>query len=115
MNHVALRAATQALRRHAVPVRGRLQEKGFIVENKTTPGFSVEKIQNKIAFKVVQNGLITMKDCRVPADNQLQGATSFRDAARVLRTLRYLVSWQATGPPVAGVPSTQTARVVSLR
>jgi len=26
------------------------QVKGFIVENKTTPGFSVEKIQNKIAL-----------------------------------------------------------------
>ena len=38
------------------------QVKGFIVENKTTPGFSVEKIQNKIALKVVQNGLITLKD-----------------------------------------------------
>ncbi|MGA7383823.1 MAG: acyl-CoA dehydrogenase family protein, partial [Methylocella sp.] len=31
------------------------QVKGFIVENKTTPGFSVEKIENKIALKVVQN------------------------------------------------------------
>ena len=40
------------------------QVKGFIVENKTTPGFSVEKIQNKIALKVVQNGLITLKDVR---------------------------------------------------
>ena len=40
--------------------------KGFIVENKTTPGFSVEKIENKIALKVVQNGHITLKDVRVP-------------------------------------------------
>ena len=39
------------------------QVKGFIIENKTTPGFSVEKIQNKISLKVVQNGLITMKNC----------------------------------------------------
>src|ERR1700745_2738753 len=30
------------------------QVKGFIVENKSTPGFSVEKIENKIALKVVQ-------------------------------------------------------------
>src|SRR5271169_4579706 len=30
------------------------QVKGFIIENKKTPGFSVEKIQNKIALKVVQ-------------------------------------------------------------
>src|SRR6266446_10467971 len=42
------------------------QVKAFIVENKTTPGFKVEKIQNKIALKVVQNGLITMENCRIP-------------------------------------------------
>jgi alkylation response protein AidB-like acyl-CoA dehydrogenase len=73
------------------------QVKAFIVENKTTPGFSVEKIQNKIALKVVQNGLITMKDCRVPEDHHLQVATSFRDTARVLKMTRYLVAWEATG------------------
>ncbi len=49
------------------------QVKGFIVENKTTPGFSVEKIENKIALKVVQNGQITLTDCRVPDANRLQG------------------------------------------
>src|SRR5215467_7724015 len=74
------------------------QVKGFIVENKTTPGFSVEKIQNKIALKVVQNGQITMKDCRVPEANRLAaGAQSFRDTARVLRGTRYLVGWETTG------------------
>src|SRR6478672_9468780 len=73
------------------------QVKAFIVENKTTPGFSVEKIQNKIALKVVQNGEITMKDCRVPEENRLQGDKSFRDTARVLRMTRYLVGWEATG------------------
>src|SRR5271169_2609536 len=73
------------------------QVKAFIVENKTTPGFSVEKIQNKIALKVVQNGLITMKDCRVPEDHHLQVGTSFRDTAKVLRMTRYLVAWEATG------------------
>src|SRR5215470_5498517 len=74
------------------------QVKGFIVENKTTPGFSVEKMQNKIALKVVQNGQITMKDCRVPDANRLASATqSFRDTARVLRGTRYYVAWEATG------------------
>ena len=68
------------------------QVKGFIVENKTTPGFSVEKIQNKIALKVVQNGLITLKDVRVPEENRLQEGKSFRDTARVLRMTRYLVA-----------------------
>ncbi len=74
------------------------QVKGFIVENKSTPGFSVEKMQNKIALKVVQNGQITLKDCRVPEANRLQaGEQSFRDTARVLRQTRYLVGWEATG------------------
>jgi glutaryl-CoA dehydrogenase len=71
--------------------------KGFIVENKTTAGFSVEKIEHKIALKVVQNGLITLKDCRVPEANRLQAGSSFRDTARVLRMTRYAVGWLSTG------------------
>jgi len=73
------------------------QVKGFIVENKTTPGFKVEKIQNKISLKVVQNGLITMENCRVPEANRLQADSSFRDTARVLKGTRFYVGWEATG------------------
>jgi glutaryl-CoA dehydrogenase len=73
------------------------QVKGFIVENKSTPGFSVEKIEHKIALKVVQNGLITLKDCRVPEENRLQDANSFKDTARVLQMTRYGVGWMSTG------------------
>jgi alkylation response protein AidB-like acyl-CoA dehydrogenase len=74
------------------------QVKGFIVENKTTPGFSVEKIQNKFGLKVVQNGLITMKDVRLPEENHLQAGTqTWRDTARVLRQTRYYAGWEATG------------------
>jgi alkylation response protein AidB-like acyl-CoA dehydrogenase len=73
------------------------QVKGFIVENKTTPGFSVEKIQNKVALRVVQNGQITMKDCRVSEENRLQGDNSFHDTARVLRLTRQYVAWESVG------------------
>src|SRR6267142_2765002 len=73
------------------------QVKAFIVENKTTPGFSVEKIQNKIALKVVQNGHITLKDVRLPEANRLLGGNSFRDTAKVLKMTRYAVAWMATG------------------
>jgi len=38
-----------------------------------------------------------MDNCRVPEENRLQGDTSFRDTARVLRMTRYLVAWEATG------------------
>src|SRR6202012_4012297 len=73
------------------------QVKGFIVENKTTPGFTVEKIQNKIALKVVQNGQITMENCRISEENRLQEDNTFRDTARVLKMTRYMVGWEATG------------------
>jgi glutaryl-CoA dehydrogenase len=72
------------------------QVKGFIVENKT-PGFTVEKIQHKMALRVVQNGLITLQDCRVSEENRLQNDTSFRDTARVLRMTRGFVAWEAVG------------------
>src|SRR5256885_16569158 len=50
-----------------------------------------------MALKVVQNGHITLKDCRVPEANRLQLDRSFRDTARVLRVTRYGVAWEATG------------------
>src|SRR4051812_34921706 len=82
------------------------QVKGFIVENKTTPGFSVEKIEHKIALKVVQNGQITLKDVRVPEANRLQGGNSFRDTARVLRMTRYMVGWASTGVQMGAFEAT---------
>jgi alkylation response protein AidB-like acyl-CoA dehydrogenase len=72
------------------------QVKGFIVEN-DTPGFKVDKIENKMALKVVQNGHITMTDCRVPEANRLQKANTFRETALVLRETRSGVGWAATG------------------
>jgi len=70
--------------------------KGFLVR-KGTPGFSVEKMQDKMALRIVQNGLITLKDCRVPEADRLPGASSFKDTARVLRMTRAGVAWQAVG------------------
>jgi glutaryl-CoA dehydrogenase len=72
------------------------QVKGFLVE-KGTPGFEAEKMEGKMALRVVQNALITMQDCRVPESNRLQYARSFRDTAAVLRMTRAGVAWQAVG------------------
>jgi len=72
------------------------QVKGFIVENKTA-GFKAEKIEHKMALRVVQNALITLENCRVPEENRLQLDTSFRDTARVLRMTRAFVAWEAVG------------------
>jgi glutaryl-CoA dehydrogenase len=72
------------------------QVKGFLVE-KGTPGFVAEKMENKIALRVVQNALITLTDCHVSEANRLQNANSFKDTARVLRMTRAGVAWFAVG------------------
>src|SRR5258705_1109156 len=72
------------------------QVKGFVV-GKDNPGFSVEKIKTKMALRVVQNGLITLSDCRVPEADRLQNANSFKDTAKVLRMTRTGVAWLAGG------------------
>jgi glutaryl-CoA dehydrogenase len=72
------------------------QVKGFVVE-KGTPGFSPQKMEDKMALRVVQNALITLRECRVPEANRLQQARTFRDTAAVLRMTRASVAWQAVG------------------
>jgi glutaryl-CoA dehydrogenase len=72
------------------------QVKGFVV-GKDNPGFSVEKIENKMALRVVQNGLITLKDCRVPEADRLQNADTFKDTGKVLKMTRTGVAWFAVG------------------
>ncbi|WP_326943103.1 acyl-CoA dehydrogenase family protein [Amycolatopsis sp. NBC_01307] len=70
--------------------------KGFVVE-KDMPGFVAEKIEGKIAFRIVENAEITLTDVRVPEANRLQGIDSFRDVAEILRATRGGVAWQALG------------------
>jgi glutaryl-CoA dehydrogenase len=70
--------------------------KGFVVE-KGTPGFSPVKIEDKIAFRIVENAEITLTDVRVPEADRLQAIDSFRDVAEILRATRAGVAWQALG------------------
>jgi glutaryl-CoA dehydrogenase len=72
------------------------QVKGFVVE-KGTPGFTPVKIENKIAFRTVENAEITLDGCRVPEANRLQRINGFRDVAEILRATRGGVAWQALG------------------
>jgi glutaryl-CoA dehydrogenase len=72
------------------------QVKGFVVE-KGTPGFAASKMRDKIALRVVQNAELTLEGVRVPEENRLQGANTFRDTAAVLRLTRAGVAWMATG------------------
>ena len=69
---------------------------GFVVE-KDTPGYQAVDLKDKIALRVVQNALITLDGVRVPEENRLQNANSFRDTANVLRATRVSVAWSAVG------------------
>src|SRR3954468_6145251 len=69
---------------------------GFVVE-KDTPGFSTVDLEDKIALRAVQNALITLEGVRVPEENRLQEAHSFRETANVLRMTRAGVAWSAVG------------------
>jgi alkylation response protein AidB-like acyl-CoA dehydrogenase len=69
---------------------------GFVVE-KDTPGFTAVDLEDKIALRAVQNALITLEDVRVPEENRLQEAHSFRATANVLRMTRAGVAWSAVG------------------
>jgi len=72
------------------------QVKGFIVR-KENPGFQVEKIKDKMALRIVQNGLITLTDCLVPESDRLPHAQTFKDTAKVLQMTRAGVAWMAVG------------------
>ncbi|WP_316785443.1 acyl-CoA dehydrogenase family protein [Pedobacter frigiditerrae] len=70
--------------------------KGFLVR-KGNRGFAVEKMRDKMALRIVQNGLITLTNCEVDEQDRLQNANSFKDTAKVLKMTRAGVAWQAVG------------------
>ena len=65
---------------------------GFVME-KGTPGFTATKIEGKIALRSVQNADIVLEDVRLPDDQRLENARSFKDTANVLRITRGGVAW----------------------
>jgi glutaryl-CoA dehydrogenase len=69
---------------------------GFVVET-PAEGFSAVDLEDKIALRAVQNALITLDGVRVPEENRLQEAHSFRETANVLRMTRASVAWSAVG------------------
>lgn len=71
--------------------------KGFIVRAKENPGYKAEKMEDKMALRIVQNAIVTLTDCKVPESDRLKHADSFGDTAKVLRMTRAGVAWQAVG------------------
>jgi glutaryl-CoA dehydrogenase len=74
--------------------------KGFLVEP-DTPGFQAREIKGKISVRAVWQADIELEGVRVPADNRLPGANSFKDAGKVLAATRNTCAYGALGHAVA--------------
>ena len=83
---------------------------GFLVETGPThpPGFHAEVIEGKGSLRAIWQAQIALDGVRVPAENRLPGATSFKDTARVLATTRVTCAWAALGHAVAAYDTALT-------
>jgi len=64
-------------------------------------GYTAEVITGKIGKRAVWQPDVTLREVRVPRDNQLAEAHSFRDATRVLTATRGGAAWESLGHAVA--------------
>ena len=71
-------------------------------------GYSAELITGKIGKRAIWQPDITLNNVRVPADNKLAEANSFRDVSRVLTATRGGASWEAAGHAVAAYEAALT-------
>jgi glutaryl-CoA dehydrogenase len=76
------------------------QVKGFLVE-KGTPGLEASQITGKVSVRAVWQADVALRGVRVPAENRLPGANTFKDTARVLASTRNICAYAALGHAVA--------------
>jgi glutaryl-CoA dehydrogenase len=77
------------------------QVKGFLVELPIA-GYEASVIEGKASVRAIWNAQIRLDGVRVPAENRLPGARSFKDTGRVLAATRTTCAWAALGHAVAG-------------
>ncbi|MHA7301717.1 acyl-CoA dehydrogenase family protein [Pseudarthrobacter sp. MDT1-22] len=79
--------------------------KAFILEKNsdgTYPaGYQAEVITGKIGKRAILQPDITIENLRIPAENKLVEANSFRDVTRVLTATRGGASWESVGHGIA--------------
>ena len=79
--------------------------KAFVVEKNadgTYPeGYSAEVITGKIGKRAVWQADVVLRNVRVPLENKIEGANSFRDASKVLTSTRGGAAWESLGHAIA--------------
>ena len=76
------------------------QVNGFVVE-KGSPGYQARVIEGKVSLRSVWQAEITLENVRVPGENRLPEARSFKDTTRILATTRSTCAWGALGHATA--------------
>ena len=76
------------------------QVKGFLVRT-DSPGFSAATMEGKGVTRAIWQAEIQLDGVRVPEEDRLPDARTFKDAARVLVTTRVTCAWAALGHAVA--------------
>jgi glutaryl-CoA dehydrogenase len=87
------------------------QVKGFVIEKSAEgypEGYSTELITGKMGKRAVWQPNIYLDNVRVPAENKLEGANSFKDTNKVLTATRGGVAWEAVGHAVASYEAALT-------
>jgi glutaryl-CoA dehydrogenase len=64
-------------------------------------GYTAELITGKIGKRAVWQPDVSLRNVRVPLENKLAGANSFRDATRVLTATRGGAAWESLGHAIA--------------
>ena len=80
---------------------------GYLVEP-GTPGYESEVIEGKGSLRAIWQAQIELHDVRVPAENLLPGARTFKDTGRVLAGTRSTCAWAALGHAVAAYDTALT-------
>jgi glutaryl-CoA dehydrogenase len=88
------------------------QVKGFVLEKDENghhhPGYSTEVMTGKMGKRAVWQAAITLENVRVPAENKLEGANSFKDTNKVLTATRGGVAYEAVGHAIAAYEAAVT-------
>jgi glutaryl-CoA dehydrogenase len=80
---------------------------GFLVEG-GSPGYEASVIEGKGSLRAIWQAQIELDDVRVPVENALPYARSFKDTARVLAGTRSTCAWAALGHAVAAYDTALT-------
>ena len=74
--------------------------RGFLVE-KGTRGFEARQIHHKLSMRASVSSELILDDCRIPAANQLPGATGLKGPLSCLNEARFGIVWGVLGAAVA--------------